>query len=270
VSTHELVQLPSASVLAQLRDDESRRSPSSGAVAVIADAVYSAGDPRVHAARPAATAIRTSSSPQRIGRGLERDGRDSGFRRLVFSRDEARAIARLASGRGVFEALDFKASLATMTSPAVTSARILHIASHGIVNSARPELSGLVLSLVDEAGRPREGVLRLYDVFNLKLSADLVVLSACQTGLGRQMKSEGLVGLSRGFMYAGAPRVVATLWQVDDVATGELMRRFYQGMLVRKLPASAALRAAQEEMRTSSRWHAPYYWAGFTLIGDWR
>jgi len=234
--------------------------------------VYTADDPRVHAAT--AAAIRTSASAQRIGqgigRGIEQDGAGSGFRRLIFSRDEASAIARLASGRGVVEALDFKASLATMSSPAVAAAGILHIASHGILNSARPELSGLVLSLVDEAGRPREGVLRLYDVFNLKLAADLVVLSACQTGLGRQMKSEGLVGLSRGFMYAGAPRVVATLWQVDDVATGELMRRFYQGMLVQKLPAAAALRAAQEEMRTSSRWRAPYYWAAFTLIGDWR
>ncbi len=138
------------------------------------------------------------------------------------------------------------------------------------MNSARPELSGIALSLVDEQGRPTDGVLRLYDVFNLKLSADLVVLSGCQTGLGRQMTGEGLIGLTRGFMYAGAPRIIASLWEVDDVATAELMRHFYQALLTRKLTPALALATAQRQMRADPRWRSPFYWASLTLLGDWR
>ena len=148
--------------------------------------------------------------------------------------------------------------------------RIVHFATHGLLNSQHPELSGLVLSLVDERGRPQNGFLRLQEIYNLRLPADLVVLSACQTALGREVKGEGLVGLTRGFMYAGAQRVVASLWQVDDLATAELMKAFYRGMLREGLSASAALRAAQLEIRRQKRWAAPYYWASFTLQGEWR
>src|SRR6185369_10835773 len=133
-----------------------------------------------------------------------------------------------------------------------------------------PELSGIVLSLVDEQGRPQNGFLRLYDIYNLKLEADLVVLSACQTALGKEIKGEGLVGLTRGFMYAGAPRVVASLWQIDDRATAEFMGRFYEAMLRQGLKPAAALRAAQVAMWKGRRWQAPHYWAAFTLQGEWR
>jgi CHAT domain-containing protein len=102
------------------------------------------------------------------------------------------------------------------------------------------------------------------------LSADLVVLSACQTALGKDIQGEGLVSLTRAFMYAGAPRVVASLWKVDDVATAELMKRFYRGVLREGLGPAAALRAAQLEMSRDSRWAAPYYWAGFVMQGDWQ
>jgi CHAT domain-containing protein len=127
-----------------------------------------------------------------------------------------------------------------------------------------------VLSLVDERGQMQDGFLRLHDVYNLKLNADLVVLSACQTALGKDVKGEGLVGLTRGFMHAGAPRVVASLWSVKDEATAELMKRFYRGMLKENLPAAAALRAAQLSMWREKRWEAPYYWAGFALQGEWK
>ena len=106
----------------------------------------------------------------------------------------------------------------------------MHFATHGFVDYERPELSGLVLSLVDRNGQPQEGYFRLHDIYNLKLSADLVVLSACNTGLGKEIKGEGLIGLTRGFMYAGAGGVAASLWKVDDEATAELMTRFYEGM----------------------------------------
>jgi len=127
------------------------------------------------------------------------------------------------------------------------------------------------LSLVDRQGKPQNGFLRLYEIYNLKLGADLVVLSACQTGLGKEIQGEGLVGLTRGFMYAGAPRVLASLWKVDDRATAELMKRLYGTMLgPNPLPPAAALRAAQIEMWKNKSFENPYYWAAFTLQGEWR
>jgi len=148
--------------------------------------------------------------------------------------------------------------------------RIVHFATHGLINSEHPELSGLAHSLVEEEGRPQDGFLRAHDVYNMKLGVDLVVLSACQTALGKQIKGEGLVGLVRGFMYAGAPRVVASLWDVKDEATAELMKRLYQGMLKEGLRPAAALRAAQVSLRKEPLWEAPYYWAGFVLQGEWK
>jgi len=146
----------------------------------------------------------------------------------------------------------------------------VHFATHGLIDSVHPELSGIVLSLVDERGRPEDGFLRLHDIYNLRLGADLVVLSGCRTALGKDVKGEGLVGLTRGFMYAGVPRVVASLWQIDDQATSELMRRFYESMLIGHLPPAQALRTAQLAMWRTTRWSAPRYWAAFTLQGDWR
>src|SRR5262249_45748923 len=148
--------------------------------------------------------------------------------------------------------------------------RIVHFATHGLLNSERPELSGLVFSMVDEAGHQQDGFLRLHEIYNLRLPAELVVLSACQTALGKDIRGEGLVGLTRGFMYAGAPRVVASLWQVDDLATAELMGKFYRGMLKEGLRPAAALRAAQVEMLKQKRWQSPYFWAAFVLQGEWQ
>ncbi len=96
------------------------------------------------------------------------------------------------------------------------------------------------------------------------------MLSACQTALGKEIRGEGLIGLTRGFMYAGSPRVVASLWKVDDVATAELMKHFYRGVLVEGMRPAAALRAAKIEMLKQKRWRAPYYWAAFELQGEWK
>jgi CHAT domain-containing protein len=154
--------------------------------------------------------------------------------------------------------------------PEIARYRWLHIATHGTVDDRHPDLSGLVLSLVDQAGRPREGVLRAHEIGRLRLGADLVVLSACETALGREVRGEGLYGLSRGFLYAGTPRVVASLWSVRDEATAQLMRRFYQAMVRDGLAPSAALRRAQLSLREERRWASPFYWAGFVLQGDWQ
>jgi CHAT domain-containing protein len=168
------------------------------------------------------------------------------------------------------KAVDFKASRETVAATDLSKYQMIHFATHGLLNSKHPELSGIVLSLVGSGGQRQNGFLRLHEIYNLKMPADLVVLSACQTALGKQIRGEGLVGLTRGFMYAGAARVVASLWKVDDAATAELMKQFYQGMLVKGLRPPAALREAQARIQSQARWQSPYYWAGFVLQGEWR
>lgn len=192
------------------------------------------------------------------------------FERLALSRREAEQITSLASDGTPLKALDFAANRMTAISKELGEYRILHFATHSLLNNQHPELSGIVLSLVDEKGHGQDGFLRLYEIYNLKLNADMVVLSACQTALGKEVKGEGLVGLTRGFMYAGVPRVVASLWKVSDKATSELMKRFYQQMLKGGMRPSAALRAAQVSMFQERPWRPAYYWAGFVLQGEWQ
>jgi CHAT domain-containing protein len=277
IARHEIVEAPSASVLATIRREAAQRTRPRRAVAVIADPVFERDDPRVAAARrPASTVAAADTSPtppSTASRAIQRfdDVRGGfGLTRLPFSRDEADAIAALAGPAATMKATDFRANRATALDGTLEDYRIVHFATHGLIDAERPELSGLLLSLVNERGVAQDGFLRLQDIFNLRLNADLVVLSACQTALGKEIKGEGLVGLTRGFMYAGAPRVVASLWQVSDVATAELMKKLYAGMLERRLSPSAALRAAQLAMSKDPRWGAPYFWAGFVLQGDWK
>ncbi|MGE0363165.1 MAG: CHAT domain-containing protein [Vicinamibacterales bacterium] len=262
---HEIVRLPSASVIAALRRDR-QIEPPTRALAVLADPVFERADPRV-ADRESPTTDRATTASALLSRTAL--GRAS-LPRLPFSRDEAEAIAALVPAGGVLKATGFDATRETALGRALRDYRIVHFATHGVFDSARPALSGLILSLVDRRGGYRNGYLRLHDIYNLRLNAELVVLSACDTALGTDIKGEGLIGLARAFMYAGAPRVVASLWAVNDSATAELMTRFYRAMLQRSMRPAAALRAAQREMRATTAWRDPYYWAGFTLVGDWR
>ncbi len=192
----------------------------------------------------------------------------AGVPRLLESRREARDIAAL--GPDVDVALDFEANRESAMSSSLADYRVIHFATHGIIDNDHPELSGVVLSLFNEKGEPQDGFLRLHDIYNLKLPVDLVVLSACSTALGREIVGEGLIGLVRGFMYAGSRRVLASLWKVDDEATSELMTRFYRAMFEKRLTPSAALQAAQIELLKTRRWAHPFYWAGFVLQGEWK
>jgi CHAT domain-containing protein len=194
----------------------------------------------------------------------------SRLNRLQFSRREVDVIRELVPSAGRLTALDFDASRETILGSALVDYRIVHIATHGLVNSRHPELSGLVLSLVDRQGHVQNGFVHSYELYKLRLGADLVVLSACQTALGEQIRGEGLISLTRPFMYAGAPRIVASLWQVPDRATAELMTLFYRRLMRDHLSAAEALRQAQLTVRKTPRWSHPYFWAGFTLQGDWR
>jgi tetratricopeptide (TPR) repeat protein len=265
---HEIVHLPSASTLAILRRELAGREPAPRAVAVIADPVFSSDDARVRQSILAGETKATSEPASELSLAL-RDVR-GGLTRLLMTRDEAEAILSVAPQNARLEALDFRASRATSTSWELNQYRIIHFATHGLLNSEHPQLSGLVLSLVDERGQPQDGFLQLHEIFKMRLRAELVVLSACQTGLGKEIKGEGLVGLTRGFMYAGAARVVASLWQVNDAATAELMKLFYRRMLQEGMPPAMALRAAQIEMWKKPQWQSPFYWGAFVLQGEWK
>ncbi|HEY9673550.1 MAG TPA: CHAT domain-containing protein [Waterburya sp.] len=268
---HEIVNLPSASTLGVLRNETSDRKSAPKAIAVLADPVFSNNDPRLQSSSGQATGMPSAKSNINH-RALERSATTANvsFNRLPFTRQEAEQILALVPAAQRMQAFDFAANRASATSPELQNYRIVHFATHGILNSKQPELSGVVLSLVDEKGIFQNGFLQLRDVFNLNLPAELVVLSACETGLGEEVKGEGLVGLTRGFMYAGTSRVLVSLWSVNDQATSELMAKFYQKMLQGGLKPAAALRAAQLEMWQQKQWQAPYYWAAFTLQGEWR
>ncbi|HEY0783415.1 MAG TPA: CHAT domain-containing protein [Thermoanaerobaculia bacterium] len=257
LARHEVVELPSASVLAALRrGGQLDPRPAAPRLAVVlADPVFAASDPRV--VHPAGEA----KQPRRDEAALPR---------LRFSRQEAQAIAAIPAPGEVATELDFAADRDFVLSGHLRDYRYVHFATHGVFDTARPELSGLVLSRVDPAGRPREGFLGLRDVYGLELSADLVVLSGCQTALGREIRGEGLLGLTRGFFYAGVPRVIASLWWIDDRATAELMAKLYRAMWSAGLKPAAALREARLALRSERRYRDPYYWGAFVLQGDWR
>ncbi len=275
IAEHEILTLPSASTMAVLRREREGRKPATKTLLVVADPVFSQDHERVTIANAAINVTPLEKqSTQALFRSITEvpvsDDTARALPRLPATNLEADAILALVPRAQRKAAVGFDATLATATSAELQDYRYVHFATHGLLNNAHPELSGLVLSLVNAQGHTQNGFLRAMDVFNLKLNAELLVLSGCQTALGKEVNGEGLIGLSRGFMYAGAQRVVASLWQVNDVATAELMKRFYQGLLgTEKLAPAAALRAAQMQMLATPRWRAPYYWAAFTLQGNW-
>jgi CHAT domain-containing protein/tetratricopeptide (TPR) repeat protein len=229
---------PSASVLARLRDLE--KPDPDGRILIVADPAYngfSAG----------ASALPLSQLP--------------------LSRQEAEDIVKLAPGRAT-TLMDFNATLPSFENLAADRYAVIHIAAHTLLDDRHPDLSGLVLSLVDRQGHRRDGFLPLLDIYKLRLQTGLVVLSSCETFIGRDLRGEGFLGLSRGFLYAGARQVLASLWKVDDRATAAFMQRFYSAYLHDHLSAPAALRRAQSEMALDPAWRSPRYWAGFVLEGD--
>jgi CHAT domain-containing protein len=269
----EVVSLPSASALAVQRQTLANRKPMPKAVAVIADPVFSTNDARFKGRRSAVPENKTRMAMGDETRILEHTADSStgqlAIQRLPFTRDEAVQIVAVAPAGSSLRALDFRANRAIAMSGELGKYRYVHFATHGYLDTVRPGLSAIVLSLVDEKGQPQDGFLRTHDVYNLKLPAELVVLSACETGLGKNVKGEGLVGLTRGFMYAGARRVIVSLWNVNDKATADLMRELYRGMLRSNKTPAASLREAQIQMFRREQWRSPYYWAAFVIQGEW-
>ncbi len=272
IADAEIVSASSASAVAVQRSTLAARTPAPNGIAIIADPVFSTRDGRVKIA-PTAVDAAAATETAAATRLLEHFSEGSDSRtipRLPFTADEAKKIESAARGFSHTTALGFQASRTTTMDPSLGTYRYVHFATHGYLDAERPDLSALVLSMVNDQGQPQDGFLRAHDIYNLSLPAELVVLSACETGLGKEIRGEGLVGLTRAFMYAGAARVAVSLWSVSDKATADLMHSFYQAMLKRGERPAAALRSAQLEMLARRSWSAPYYWAAFILQGEWQ
>jgi CHAT domain-containing protein len=262
---HELISLPSASSFAVHRQNLANRKAAPKTLAVIADPVFSLNDARLKGG-----ALSEPSGTRIIEHLPGSSNNQLSIPRLPFTRWEADQILAVAPRESSMKALDFRANRSVATSDELSKYRYVHFATHGYLDTTSAGLSAIVLSLVDEQGRPQNGFLRTLDIYNLKLPAELVVLSACETGLGKDVRGEGLEGLTRGFMYAGARRVIVSLWNVNDKATASLMQRLYAGMLRMNKTPAAALRAAQIEMLRTRQWQSPYFWAAFVMQGEWR
>lgn len=263
VAAHEIVVLPSASALAALRKKvEQRSSPASRAV-VFADPVFTWNSPGAGNAPKVTTRSRVlyRASIDVHGTPYIDD--------LPGSRQEALTIEKILGKENVHLALKYNASRQSVLNEQLSGYRYIHFTTHGLLDAQHPEMSGLILSLFDSQGRPQDGYLRIGDIYNLKLSADLVVLSSCESAMGKDLQSEGIIGLPRAFLYAGAKSVIATLWKVDDDATAALMEIFY-GRIKHGDPPSIALRRAQLGMVKNPRYSAPRYWAAFVLQGDYQ
>lgn len=269
IAEHEVVTMPSSSTMAVLRSQFSGRKAANQPIVVFGDPVFSASDDRlaVNTDKRQSSIINVSNK-QKDEISLSKRAFERGdLARLPFSGEEAKNIAEIYKGSRI--ELGLAANLSKATSSELSDYKIIHFATHGFFNNLKPELSGLVLSLFDDKGQEQNGYLTPNHIYNLKLNADLVVLSACETGFGKEIKGEGILGLTRGFMYAGAERVLFTLWNVNDKSTSTLMTKFYTAMKEGLTPV-AALRQAQIAMWKDRKWTAPYYWAAFQLQGEWQ
>lgn len=283
IKTNEVVYAPSASVIGAIRQQTT--SQAGRGVLILADPVFNSNDARSRGAGGVSNlgetrglgiqSAMTDIAGQQAASGDISKMQGLPFARLMGSRTEAEQIVKLAktSGTQADLWLDLDASEDNVDARDLSKYRVVHIATHGLLNAERPQFTGLVLSLV--GNKNEDGFLRTDEVFNLKLGSPLVMLSACETGLGKEKRGEGVMGLTRAFMYAGAPTVGVSLWSVADKSTADLMTDFYKRLLATPAPASggvaasAAMRDAQLSMIAGKKYSAPFYWAPFVLVGDW-
>lgn len=260
LSAHDIVHLPSASVLPSLRERSKNQQPTTRFLASVADPVFEPNDQRL-----GETASRRAMGEVSPG--------SRHLPRLLASRTEAKRVldlareARPSQDSVVYES--FSADRNLLLQGELSNYRFLHFATHGLIDAADPQLAGLAFSNFDQDGGLRTGYLPARALYDVKIGADLVVLSACRSAVGQQLRGEGLIGLSHGFFVAGAQHLIASLWDVDDDASAELMFRFYRHLFQGEIDPAEALRLAQLEIRDETIWRDPKYWAGFIAIGDW-
>lgn len=264
--TNEVVYEPSASALKIFRMETKAENQPSKDLLVFADPVFSKTDERLTGLDAANTGFVST-----ILGSFRSVGSLDALPRLPASEQEAKSISDVVGANQTTVRSGFAANRESVLNSDITDYKILHFATHGLIDEKRPELSGILLSLFDKDGKPQDGgFIRLQDVYGLNLKADLVVLSACDTGIGKEVKGEGVMSLNNAFLQAGAKSVVSSLWKVDDNATKELMTEFYRGIASDGLTASAALRKAQIKMYNDPRYRSPFFWAAFTAQGDYQ
>lgn len=261
IDDFEVTYVPSVSILARLRE---RNREQTRGVAVFADPVFSSQDRRLLELRSGAAS--RSNSPKLGAYPQGRLGQE--LPRLHYSNNEALSIAALAGTRGSSMKLGFDATKAAVLAADLQAYSILHFATHAWIDEQFPELSGIVLSRFNQEGKPIDAELRLHEIHDLKLNAELTVLSGCQTALGKQVRGNGLEGFAHGFLYAGSSRVLVSLWNVNDKATARLMAEFYRNLIEAGASPAEALRQAQNWLRQRPGWDQPFYWAPFVLQGD--
>jgi CHAT domain-containing protein/predicted negative regulator of RcsB-dependent stress response len=275
IARYEIVNAPSASILGELRKEKQRRRPTTRLLAAFGDPVFASNyaEYRNSNSGELTASAKTLIEPwQRAWRNIElsADKPDlSAIQPLTYSKFELQKLSEL-GGPSSMVARGFEASRDTLTKLDLSQYAVLHFATHALLDPKHPESTGFFLSMLDASGRPQNGFITTPDVYSLRAPVDLAVLSACSTGLGKDARGEGLIGLTSGFMYAGASSVAASLWKVDDQATAELMEQFYANMLLKGMRPAEALRLAQNTLRKDPRWQSPHYWAGFTFQGDYQ
>ena len=263
--TNEVVYEPSAQTLSVLIKGRRQSTPPAKNLLVFSDPVFSSDDPRFAPGSSGFAGTETAKTENfRFVESFDK------LSRLTASKDESETIIETLGASGADNYSGFRATRENLLNLQTSDYKILHFATHGYVNEERPELSGIVLSRFDENGRQLNEFFRIQDIYALKLNSDLVVLSACVTGIGKEIKGEGLMSLNNAFLQTGARSVMASLWKVEDGATLELMKNFYGGLAVERLTPSESLRRAQMKLRENPRYKSPFYWAAFTVQGDFR
>ncbi|MFL6216848.1 MAG: CHAT domain-containing protein [Blastocatellia bacterium] len=278
VADYEIINIPSASILGELRQEATRRQPTK-MLAAFGDPVFASNYAQASGVSSGPVVAMQSLEMARWQNALRDVALNAGpngdtldpaaIKPLFYAKRELATLRDAAAGGETAISSGFAASREQLLHTDLSQYAILYFATHGLLDPKRPENSGLLLSTVNRDGQAQNGFVGLQDIYGLRAPVDLVVLSACQTALGKDARGEGLLGLTRGFMYAGASSVMASLWKVDDEATAELMRQTYVNMLQEGMPPAAALRAAQNSIRQRPEWRSPYYWAGFTLQGEY-
>jgi len=258
--TNEVIYQPSAQTYALLKKiGQERKDERTKDLLVFSDPVFNPSDERLTGVEVAAE----KPDEQYRFRLVESF---SSLSRLPASKTEAETVSNAVGGSEMF--MGFDATRDRLLSTNLADYRVVHLATHGFLDPERPELSSLVFSRYDQAGKQIDESIRMHDIYSMKLNADLVVLSACQTGTGKEIKGEGVMGLNTAFLQAGARSVVSTLWQVEDNAANQLMKEFYGRMVSDGMSPSAALRAAQIKLYQDPQFRSPFFWAAFTVHGD--
>ena len=268
VDNAEIINAPSASIFGDLQEEAVDRQPAANVLAAFGDPVFAADyQPNAEKSEQVIATAQLRSALR--DNDLNNETFDpTALTRLFHAKRELDSLGEVAGNKSLI-VREYDATRDRFLHTDLTQFAILHLVTHGYFNPKHPQNSGFVLSDIDRDQRHMQGFIGLREIYELRAPVLLVVLSACQTALGENVRGEGLMGMTRGFMHAGASSVVASLWEVDDRATAELMKLFYSNMLKRGMKTGEALRAAQNTIRQRPEWRSPHYWAAFTLQGEY-